>query len=173
MKHKRIENLIQKALDREISKNEEKALHAHLAQCSGCRQFHEQMMQTEGALSTLVEIFPRHDFNDRVLAKLGSRRAFSWRKIVPAGAAAWVASLVVLALLPWPQALVRKVATSVPGIVRFFDNAGVVITSLSNVLLPLAKSTLDVQYAIFGLVTMILSLFVFSRLVKKEAQCKL
>ncbi len=173
MKHKRIENLIQKALDREISENEEKALHAHLAQCPSCRQFHAEMMQTEDALSTLVEVFPHHDFNDRVLRNLGFRRAFSWKKIVPAGAAAWLASVLALALLPWPQALIRKVATSVPGVVRFVDSAAVVITSLSDVLVPFAKSTFNLQYGIFGLIMMILSLFAFSRLVKKEAQCKL
>lgn len=172
MKHKRIENLIQKALDREISENEEKTLHAHLAQCPGCRQFHAEMMQTEGALSTLVEVFPHHDFNDRVLRKLGFRRAFSLKKLVPAGVAAWVASVLALALLPWPQALVRKAATSVPDIVRFVDRAGVVLASFSNVLVPFAKSTFNLQYGIFGLIMMILSLFAFSRLVKKEAQCK-
>lgn len=171
MKHKNIERLIQKALDREISEKEEKTLNAHLAQCQACRQFHAQMVQTERSLNTLVEVFPQYTFNDRVLTKLGLRRTFSWRKVVPVSAAAWVASLLLLAFLPWPQALVRKLATSTPAAVRFFDNAGLVVTSLSNVLMPFAKSTFNFQYAIFGLIMMILTLFVFSKAIKKEAQC--
>jgi len=172
MKHKNIERLIQKALDREISEKEETTLNAHLAQCEACRQFHAHMVQTEQSLSTLVEVFPQHTFNDRVLTKLGLRRAFSWRKVVPVGVAAWVACLVGLAFLPWPQALIRKLATSTPALVRFFDNAGLVVTSLSNVLLPFAKSTFNVQYAVFGLIMMILTLFAFSKAIKKEAECK-
>lgn len=172
MKHKNIEQLIQKALDREISEKEEKALNAHLAQCQACRQFHAQMVQTEQSLNTLVEVFPQYTFNERVLAKIGLRRAFSWRKVVPVGAAAWVAALLLLAFLPWPQALIRKLATATPALVRFFDNAGLVVTSLSNVLMPFAKSTFNFQYAIFGLIMMILTLFVFSKAIKKEAQCK-
>jgi anti-sigma factor RsiW len=171
MKHKNIEKLIQKALDREITEKESQTLEAHLAHCPACRQFHAQMVQTEQSLSTLVEVFPQHTFNARVLNKLGLRRAFSWRKVVPVGAAAWVVSLLVLAFLPWPQAIIRRLATSIPEVVRFFDNAGLVVTSLSNVLMPFAKSTLNVQYAVFGLIMMVLTVFAFNRAIKKEAQC--
>jgi len=172
MKHENIEKLIQKALDREISEKEEQTLNAHLAQCPECQQFYAEMIQTEQSLSTLVEVFPEYTFNDRVLRKLGLRQAFSWRRVVPVGAAAWAASLLLLAILPWPQALLRKLATSTPAVVRFFDNAGIVVASLGDVLGPFVRTTFNLQYALFGLITMILTLFVFSRVIKKEAECK-
>ena len=171
MKHKNIERLIQKALDREISEKEEATLNAHLTQCEACRQFHAQMVQTELSLTTLIEVFPQHTFNDRVLTKLGLKRAFSWRKVVPVGAAAWVASLLGLAFLPWLQALIRKLATSTPAVVRFFENARIVATSLGELLIPFVRTTFNLQYALFGLIMMILTLFVFSKAIKKEAQC--
>lgn len=172
MKHKNIEKLIQKALDREISEKEEQTLNAHLAQCPACRQFYVEMVQTEQSLSTLVEVFPEYTFNGRVLRKLGLRRAFSWRRVVPVGVTAWIAALLGIAFLPWPQALMRKLVTSTPAAVRFVENARVVAAALGELLLPLVRTTFNLQYALFGLITMILTLFAFSWAIKKEAECK-
>lgn len=172
MKHKKIENLIQRLLDREADAEEKRLLQHHLSQCEECRQFHQEMVQTEQALGGLIEFFPRQGFNDRLLKKLGFRRRVLWKRVAPVFAGAWVASLLVLILSPWPSRLMSQGITSVPAVVRFVDKIELIVSALSHIVMPFAKGSVTVVYPIIGLIFSIFMFYFLGKTLQKEAKCK-
>ena len=172
MKHKEIERLIHKRLDREISATEQKALDKHLARCSDCLRFEQQMMQTAKGLSELTEFFPRAAFNARVLASLGIRRRFAWTKVGIAFAGSWVAAMLFFAYSPLPQQIFSRIVTSIPMIMKFFDRVGLVISSMTQVLSPAVKNSISNLNPVVGLVFSILFIYFLGRVLQKEAKCK-
>ncbi len=172
MKHKKIEKLIQKLLDREIRAEEQKSLQHHLSQCEECRQFYQEMVKTEQALQGLIEFYPQPGFNDRILKRLGLRRPVLWKKVAPVLAGAWIASALVVLLSPWPGLLLNRLLTTAPAAVRLFDKGGLVVASLSHMLVPFAKGSSTVVYAIFGLILSILMFYFLGKTLQKEAKCK-
>ena len=114
MKHKKIERLIQKKLDREIGPDEKRKLDKHLAQCSDCSLFYTEMVQASKSVRQLTEFYPQTDFNARVLAKLGLRRKFAWSKAAYVFAGGWLAAILFFVYSPLPKG--NRVAISIwPG----------------------------------------------------------
>ncbi|MGD9380189.1 MAG: zf-HC2 domain-containing protein [candidate division WOR-3 bacterium] len=172
MKHKEIEKLIQKSLDREINRAEQHKLEEHLAQCPHCRQFSQQMVQVNRGLNRLTEFYPRSDFNARVLAKLGFKRRFAWARAGMVFAGSWVAAVLFFAYSSLPEQIFSHIATSIPAAMRFFDQVGLVIASLTQVLSPAVKSSLSSLNPVVGLVFSIVFIYFLGRALQKEVKCK-
>jgi len=163
MKHKEIERLIQKSLDRETSAEEEKSLHLHLSRCPDCQQFYQELVQTGQAMNTLIEFFPQYGFNDRVLKKIGFRRAFAWSKAAAVFAGIWLTSFLFIIFSPLPNEILSRALTSTPALIRLFDKIELVISSLSHTLLPFVKSSLNSSLLIAGLIFSIFLIYFFSK----------
>jgi anti-sigma factor RsiW len=172
MKHKEIERLIQKNLDREISPSEQQMLDTHLAQCPECAQFSREMAGIGKSLSAITQFYPEADFNARVLAQLGLRRRFAWTKAGIAFVGSWVAALLLFAYSPLPAQIFARVATSFPAIMRLFEKLELVITSLNQVFLPLFKNSLSTVDPVIGLVFSVLFVYFLGKALQKEAKCK-
>ncbi len=172
MKHKEIERLIQKQLDREISPNEKRMLDKHLAQCPQCAQFSQEMIETGKSLAGLGQFYPGANFNARVLAELGLKRRFVWKKAGIAFAGSWVAALLFFVYSPLPGQILAWLTTSFPAMIRFFNKVELVITSLSQVITPLFKSSLTTVNPIIGLVFSIIFVYFLGKALQKEVRCK-
>jgi hypothetical protein len=172
MKHKKIEKLIQKLLDREANTDEQKSLQYHLSQCEECRQFYQEMVKTEQALGGLTEVYPQPGFNDRILKGLGFRRRVLWKRVAPVFAGAWIASVLVVLLSPWPGLILNHLLTAVPAAVRLLDKGGLIVTSMSHMLMPFAKGSVTAVYPILGLILSILMFYFLGKTLQKEAKCK-
>lgn len=171
MKHKEIERLIQKSLDRETSAEEERNLHLHLSGCPECQQFYQELVQTGDQLRDLIEFYPRPGFNDRVLRKIGFRRAFAWKRVAAVFTGVWLGTVLFLTFSPLSQEIVNKTLTSIPAFVRLFDKIELVITSLTHTLLPFVKSSWSPTF-VGGLIFSIFLIYFFGRVIKREVQCK-
>lgn len=171
MRHKEIEILIQKSLDHETNGEEERTLQLHLSRCPTCRQFYRELMQTEQALTGLIEFYPRQDFDDRVLRKLGLARSLVWAKAAVVLAGAWFGSVLFLLFSPLTEEFFGRVLTSVPALARSIGKIQFAISTFSHVLIPFTK---DFNYAfpIIALVFTVLLLYFFSRTTKKEVICR-
>lgn len=172
MKHKEIERLIQKRLDRELQIDEKRILDKHLAQCPDCALLSQQMMQTNDALHALVEYFPQADFNTRLLARLGLSRRLAWTKAAFALMGSWFAVLLFLAYSSLPNQILRYLATKVPTLIRLSREIELVVSSLSQVFTPVIKNALSTANPVIGLVFSILFFYFLGTLLQKEAKCK-
>ena len=162
MKHKNIEILIQKTLDREVDAEEKKLLHDHLAECTGCRQLYEELTCIE-QVHGLIEYYPQHHFNDRVLKRLGFRKIFAWTKTIRVFAGAWLASILFLAFSPLPGKLINQILTSAPALARIISKGEVIISSLSHVFIPFAKNSFDITWPVIGLLFSVIITYFFSK----------
>lgn len=171
MKHKDIARLIQKKLDRELSTDEKRKLDKHLKQCPSCQQFHQEMVQTTQRVNEMTEFYPQAGFNARVLAKLGLKRRFAWTKVAIAFAGSWIVALLLVTYSPLPGQAMSRIATSVPALMRLYDNVQLVVTSLSQVLSPLFRSSISTFNPVIGLVFSILFVYFLGRALQKEVRC--
>jgi hypothetical protein len=162
MKHKNIEILIQKALDREVNAEEKKLLHEHLAGCASCHQLYEELTCNE-QVHGLIEYYPQHGFNDRVLKRLGFRKIFAWAKTAKVFAGAWLASILFLAFSPLPGKLINEILTSAPALSRIITKANLIISSLSHVITPFAKNSFDITWPLIGLVFSVIVIYFFNK----------
>jgi hypothetical protein len=165
MKHKDIEKLIQKSLDFETNAEDEKRLHLHLSDCEECQGFYQELVQTRQALDRLIEFYPRHGFNDRVLRKLGFKRVFAWGKPALVLAGLWLASILAFILSPIPKNLLNRILFSTPALLRLVDNARLIISSMSQMLEPLAKVSINSSFLIFGLIFSIILFYFFGKII--------
>lgn len=170
MKHKNIENLIQKQLDREITPEESEVLQEHLSSCPDCRSVCRQHLSAEKEIVSMVEIFPRHDFNQRVLRQLGLTKQLSWHRFIPVAAGAWfAASLGVCAILTvlFGRTVLAKIVTGIPDVIRLVGKVRVVADALGHVLIPFLRLAPNPFYLPVALVFGLFMFFFFSRVVPK------
>jgi anti-sigma factor RsiW len=172
MKHKKIERLIQKKLDREIGPDEKRKLDKHLAQCSDCSLFYTEMVQASKSVRQLTEFYPQTDFNARVLAKLGLRRRFAWSKAAYVFAGGWLAAILFFVYSPLPSQVLGRIATSVPALIRLYDKVELVVASLTQVLSPVIKNSFSTLNPVIGLVFSIMFVYFLGKALQKEVKCK-
>jgi anti-sigma factor RsiW len=172
MKHKDIERLIQKEIDREISAIEKVRLSDHLAKCPECAQFHREMTETGMLLTTLTQYYPNPGFNARLLSELGLRRRFARAKPGIAFACSWIGALLLFAYSSLPAQIMGRIASSFPALFRFFEKTELVISSLNGVLVPLFKNSLSTVNPALGLVFSVVFIYFLGRALQKEAKCK-
>jgi predicted anti-sigma-YlaC factor YlaD len=163
MKHKDIEKLIQKSLDRETTQEEEHTLRSHLSRCHDCQEQYEAFCMTSQMVGELIELFPHPGFNARLLKKLALKRARQWTKAALVFSAAWIGSLVCVVLSPLPRQFMNWVLTSVPGVVRLVDEIQLIVSSLSHTLLPVLKISLNVSFPVIGVILSILLFYFFGK----------
>jgi anti-sigma factor RsiW len=171
MKHKAIEKSIQKRLDAELGPEERARLDQHLAQCAECSRFSEGLSQVARMVRHLEDIHPRVDFNSRVLERIGLKRRFAWARVGIGFAAAWAAAILAFALSPLPVQILGKLSTSFPAVVRFFDKAGLILTTFGQTIMPFCKTSVDTSSPFIGLVFGILFIYILGRTLQKEAKC--
>jgi anti-sigma factor RsiW len=172
MKHREIEELIQKGLDREISPRDKDRLDKHLAGCPECAEFYREMMHTTDAVRKLTEFYPQAGFNSRVISRLGLRRRLAWTKAGLVLVGGWLAAAVFAAYSPLPAELLGKIATSVPALVRFCDKTAIVVSSLTSLLTPVVKNSFSAMGPVIGLVFSILFIYFLGKTLQKEAKCR-
>ncbi|MDH4210374.1 MAG: zf-HC2 domain-containing protein [candidate division WOR-3 bacterium] len=172
MRHKEIERLIQQRLDRELNPDESARLDKHLARCSECAVFFQEMSQTASLVQQIDEMHPQVGFNARILARLGAKRRFAWSKAGIAFAGSWVAALVFFIYSSLPAQILGRLTTSFPSIVRLSEKVELVITSLSQVLTPVFKNALSSANPAIGLVFSILFVYFLGKALQKEVKCR-
>ena len=168
IRHEDIERLIQKSLDRETTAEEERMLQLHLSGCADCRELYSELTQFIKGMDERIEFFPSPDFNERVLRKLGFRKSPVWARAAAVFAAGWVASFLFIIFSPWTRDIVARAMTSTPALIRFFDNAQLVINTLSHVLTPLVKGLFNPVLPMLGLILSVLIFYLFSKMLRKE-----
>jgi predicted anti-sigma-YlaC factor YlaD len=171
IRHEDIERLIQKVLEREATAEEKKVLSLHLSECANCKMLYQELMQTEQALFGLVELYPRADFNDRVLRKIGFRKSPVWARAAVVFGAAWLGSMMFLVFSPFTREIFNRVLTSTPALIRFFDKVRLIVTTLGHTLTPLVKNSFNPTAPILGLILSIFIFFLLSKTLRKESKC--
>ena len=172
MKHKDIERLIQKRLDRETKPDEERRLDKHLAQCAHCAQQYQEMMLVSKSLKEITEFYPQPGFNARVLGKLALKRRFAWTRAAIVFTGSWVAALLFFVYSPFPGQIFSRIATSVPAMMRFFDRIELVVSSLAQTLTPVVKTSFTTLNPWIGLVFSILFVYFLGKALQKEVKCR-
>lgn len=170
MGHKDIERLIQKNLDHKIKPEEQQIINRHLSECSPCQQFYQGLSRVEQELGGLIEFFPRRDFNSRVLVKLGFEEAVIWTKVAMVFAGAWLASLLFLVFSPLKEIILSRILLFLPEFIRLFEKSEFILSTIGQVLISLAKAFINPTGPIAGLILGLLTLYFFSRIIKKEEQ---
>ncbi len=157
MRHKEIERLVHKRLDKEITKKEEVVLFKHIENCPECRDFFLEMERLRQEIFNLPEYFPGIDFNTRVISAIKVKRHIPWYKAIPVFGGIYLAGLVILFLTPLPHYLFSKLIFKLPGLVHIFDK----IRPIGNGLFLLASSFLKInQLPIFAGILFILVVFI-------------
>lgn len=172
MKHKDIERLIQKKLDREIGVDEKRKLDKHLAKCAECALFYQEMMQATKQIRELTEFYPQAGFNARVLAKLGLRRKYAWSKAAYVFAGGWLAAILFFVYSPIPNQVFSHIATSIPALIRLYDKVELVVASFTQVLSPIIKGSFTTLNPLVGLVFSIMFVYFLGKALQKEVKCK-
>lgn len=171
MKHKTIEQLVQKSLDFEINAEESKLLHDHLATCPECRQLYQAMQQVRDSLDMLNEVYPSIGFNTRVMQALGATRRRVWKKAAVMLGSVWTVSLAGLFLLPY-RAIIFKLLTSIPGLVRAADTVQTAASTFTRVLAPFTRLPIDPVYSVIGIGLSIVMFVIIGKAIHKEEPCK-
>lgn len=165
MKHKEIEGLIQKRLDREITRDEEVFLFKHLEGCPDCQKYYLEMEGIKNGIAGLIEFLPRMDFNKQVLAKIGIKRQKVWQRLVPVFIGLYLASLIILILLfsSLVNYLSSKMLLSIPFVLHTFDK----IRSVGNGIMLLTSSflKLSLPQIFIGFLLCLLTFYAFIRIV--------
>jgi anti-sigma factor RsiW len=164
MKHKDIEKLIQKSLDREITQEEEHVLRSHLSSCHDCQEQYEAMCMASQMVGELIELFPAPGFNARVLRKLSVKKARVWTRAALVFSALWIGSVVFMILSPLPHQFMNRMLTSVPGVLRLVDEIQLIVSSLSHTVLPMLKISLNVSFPIVCVILSILLFYCFGKI---------
>jgi predicted anti-sigma-YlaC factor YlaD len=172
MMHKDIENLIQKALDLEITEEEQQTLDLHLSGCPDCRKLYQEMVDTQTSLLQLPELYPGADFDDRVLRAIGFRKSFAWSKVWVGAAAAWLVSFLGFLLSPLSGLATDWFLSKTPALVRFGETFHTVANSFGRTVLPFLKDSVSSPYPFIGLTLSVFALYAFGRIITKEAACK-
>ncbi|MEO0129619.1 MAG: hypothetical protein ABIL02_05215 [candidate division WOR-3 bacterium] len=166
MGHKEIEGLIQKRMDREITKDEEILLFQHLKKCKECQDYYLEMERVKDEIASLIEFFPGQDFNARVLNKIGVKKSKLLRRLMPVFIGLYLASLILLLFSPLVNYLSSKILLATPDIFHILDK----IKPIGNGILLLASSfiKLNLEQIFIGLLLTIVVFYAFIRGVKKE-----
>lgn len=172
--HEEIEALIQKKLDRDITAAEEKVLSDHLVGCPVCRQFSQEMESVDSSVFGLLELYPSHSFNQRVMTKLGYHRSTAWTRIMAISGFAWLISVATMVLTPYPKMLFGKILASVPAMIRFAEQCRVVLDAVTHLLTPLARIGFNPLYLITTTFGSLLMLILLGKKLttKKENTCQ-
>jgi predicted anti-sigma-YlaC factor YlaD len=171
-KHREIEELIQKCLDREITVDENITLQLHLSQCPDCRAFYNELESVEHSIINLTQLVPNHNFNSRVLAKIKVKSFAGWAKIAIGAGIAWLCSTLVLIFSGLGSDIFGRILTSTPSVVRFVDKVQFIVATLGRTLSPIARNQFNPVMALVMLGISIGMFFLFGKfIVKRETVC--
>ncbi|MEO0185549.1 MAG: zf-HC2 domain-containing protein [candidate division WOR-3 bacterium] len=170
MRHKEIEKLIQKKLDREITEDEEIFLLEHLKQCADCNAYYLQLEQIKDEILNLTEFFPKADFNARIFARIHTRRTTLWHKLIPTLISAYFASLLVLLFSPLSRHFSQKVLIAIPSILQISFKIEPVVKGIGLLISSLIK--IDLTQLLFGFFLSLFLFYVFIKAIKSNKEEK-
>lgn len=172
--HEEIKALIQKKLDQSLTAVEDMQLKEHLAICSDCQQFSQEMESITAWIFGLIEFYPSPSFNLRVMTKLGYHRSTAWARVMAICGFAWLMSVVTMIFTPYPKMLFGKILASMPAMIRFAEHCRVVMDALAHLLTPLARIGINPLYiTIAAFSSLLLLVFLGKTLsIKKENTCQ-
>lgn len=140
-------------------------LNSHIAHCHSCQQLYKELAIASQMLGDLVEVFPGPGFNDRVLRKLGLKKAYAWTKAAIILAGVWLGSVLFLVLSPIPKQIFNQSLTTVPSIMRFLEKTELVLSSVVQLLTPFTKISVNFLYPLIAIIFSISLFYGFSRLI--------
>jgi hypothetical protein len=172
MRHKEIEILIHKKLDREITIEEERMLYDHLNKCADCKEYYLGMEFVQKELLNLTEYFPEGDLNERILSKIRVVKPKVLEKLVPVFWAVYLCTLVSLIFSPIPNRIFSKVLFILPGAVGVLEKIKSIRNGMGLLIVSFLKmNEFEILFALF------ISLILFytigriqDKLIKKEAR---
>ena len=167
-KHREIEELIQKCLDREISVDENITLQLHLSQCPDCQLFYDELMSVENGVVEMIQLVPNFDFNSRVRAKIKVKSTASWVKIAVGAGIAWLCSTLILIFSGIGSDIFGRVLTSTPSVMRFVDKVEFIVATLGRTLSPIARNQFNPVMALVMLGISIGMFFLFGKFIGKR-----
>ncbi|MEO0183755.1 MAG: zf-HC2 domain-containing protein [candidate division WOR-3 bacterium] len=169
MRHKKILDLIEKKLDREITQEELVKLNEHLKECPQCLNYYNEMEDLCQDIFELTEFFPRIDFNDRVLLTLNIRRK-AWYKLVPILGFVYLSGLVILVLTPIGHRSLASVLHFSFWVFKIFGKIKPIAIELSNIVIHFSRFHFLTFVYIF--ISVIILFYFFGKIFKeKEALC--
>jgi len=170
-KHRDIEDLIQKCLDREITVDENITLQFHLSQCPDCLILYDELVSFEQTIVSLVEFTPNHGFNNRVLQQVKARTQV-WKKVATVLGGAWIATAIAFLLSSISNDIFHRVLFSSPSVVRLVDKFYFIGSTLAKAFTPIAKNQFNPLVCIAGIGLGLGTFFLFGKfLKKKESVC--
>lgn len=168
MRHRKIEMLIQKRLDREITKEEEEQFFRHLNGCPECYAYFGEMEKIHTGIKNLTEFFPGPNFNGMVLARLGIKKAKILRRLIPVFGGLYIASLLILLFSPIFNFALSEVILSVPKLMDFWKKIDSIINGMGLLISSYLRFNQD-QISILIFVSFLVS-FGFIRFLKTKAK---
>lgn len=166
MRHKEIEELIQKRLDKEITPDEEILLFNHIRECADCNTYYLEMEMVKDGIYGMIEFFPRADFNERILKHIRVKREKIWQRFVPAFLGIYLAGLAVLLFSPVLHYLLSKLLFATPGVIYLLDKAKVIGNGL--ILLIPSQFNIGLPYILTGFVLCVFVFYIFNRILKTD-----
>jgi predicted anti-sigma-YlaC factor YlaD len=167
-KHREIEELIQKCLDREITVDENITLQLHLSQCPDCQMLYNELESIEHSITNLTQLVPNHNFNSRVLAKIKVNRTASWAKIGVGAGIAWLCSTLILIFSGLGSDIFGRILASTPSVVKFIDKVEFIVATLGRTLSPIARNQFNPITAFVVLGISIGMFFLFGKFIGKR-----
>ncbi len=171
MKHKYIEKLIQRQLDREINPEQERALNEHIADCDDCREFYQEITQTCLGLETMPDFYPSPDFDHRIVRYFGWDAKSAIKKLSAAAAAVWLTTLVALVVALSPVHAVNSLVKKAPAVMRCLQSVNTVFGALARLAAPFFRSNFDPAWIAFAAVLTLITAILLSRIAKREITC--
>jgi len=166
-------------MDKEASDAEIRVLNLHLSQCPECDELYHQLCQIEKGINLIIEFFPKHDFNQRVMAELGYapekvtiQKPFAWKKLTAVLSGAWIISVIGFLVSPLPKILLSKTLVSTPALVNIFEKVSILFTGIKEVFAPFIKAGFRPLFPITGAVVTLITVYMLSKTTKnKEETC--
>jgi hypothetical protein len=139
-------------------------LQLHLSQCPDCQALYDELFSVEHSIVNLTQLVPNHDFNNRVMMKIGTKRSFTKAKVGIGIGIAWLCSFLFIVFSPLSRDVFGRILTAFPSIMRLVNKIEITINTLGHILSPIAKSQFNPIMALVGLVFSIGLFYLFSKI---------
>ncbi len=173
MRHNHIEQLIEKSFDQGLNSEEKQLLNTHLSGCPECQTYYNDLVAINQGLLNLIEFYPGHEFNERVVRALGIRHGFARSRIGIGAFVLWLVSLIFCLIIPWPGRLLNQLLIKSPEIFSVYENISLAINAMLNLIKPYIHSLFNPGYFISGIIMSMLLFYILSKIIKEEAECSL
>ncbi len=170
MEHKRIEELIQKKLDNEISPDEELLLSNHLADCPDCQKLYFEMVQVIGNIQETIEYYPGSNFNDLVMRRIKSKKPAFVSRLIPVFVGSYIASALFIIFSPLTKTILSKLLFAIMPALTQIEKGAKIVGMFFNSIFLFTKASVRLPELVFGLTILVLVFFIFGKTLKREVK---